>query len=179
MKMRELDGQIVRPGWWIGVVMTVGFMLGAPKAMTAAQSPGNAAMAVTPCTLDKGIYTCSWTQFEKTLAAAKTAAVQSEPMDEYTDSELAKLVKRLGKTVVARDETPSDLTFLLIPLNDTGVYMGPGDQEMSTLRVYSGGTKTHRGKLVWAERYRGPSDMAWPVVVHYTIAQFEARLKRQ
>ncbi|QMV19213.1 hypothetical protein GOB94_11400 [Granulicella sp. 5B5] len=127
------------------------------------------------CALNNGVYTCSWSAFEDTLAAAKTVSVQSDPMDERTNHALKRLARKLGKTVVETGDGPADLQFLLVPLNKDGVYVGPADVALATLRVYADSTPTHRGTLVWAETYRGEKDIPWPSVVYYTIHQFEER----
>jgi hypothetical protein len=130
---------------------------------------------VTPCTLVKDVYTCNLQAFKGTLAAAQTISIQSEPMDQKTQAELAKLARHLGKTVTESSDS-ADLQFLLIPLNKEGIYIGDGDTDLATLRVYAGGSKTHRGSLVWAETYRGKKDMPFPSAAYYLIQQFQARL---
>ncbi len=97
-------------------------------------------------------------------------------MDERTDEALKRLALHLGKTVVEPGDRPVDLQFLLIPLNKDGIYVGPSDENLATLRIYAGSTKTQRGTLVWAETYRGKKDIPWPSVVYYTIQQFKAKV---
>jgi hypothetical protein len=159
------------------MALSLGVLMAGSCARMAAQNEGGSVLPVTPCTLEKGIYTCSWPAFKRTLAAAKTVSVQTEPMDVRADAELAKLAKRLGKTVVEAQQGP-EITFLLVPLNNKGAFMGPAEQDIATLRVYAGRTKTVPGKLIWAESYRGTEDIPWPAVVYYTISQFEDHVKQ-
>jgi len=71
-----------------------------------------------------------------------------------------------------------EITFLLVPLNNKGMSIGPAELEIATLRVYAGRTKTQPGQLIWAESYRGTEDMPRPSVVYYTIDQFEDHVKQ-
>jgi hypothetical protein len=103
-------------------------------------------------------------------------SVQSEPMDVKTENDLKGLAHHLGKRVVEPGERRADLQFLLVPLNKDGIYIGDADLPLATLRVYAGGTKTQRGKLVWAETYSGKKDMPFPAVEYYLIQQFEAKV---
>jgi hypothetical protein len=152
---------------WLGAVALVMGLAGA----AGAQSSG--------CTLDKGIYTCSWPAFRQTLAGATTVRVVTEPVDAFANSQMAKLVRRLGKMDVTASEGPADLTFLLIPLNNAGSYFGSADQDIATLRIYVGRTAERPGTLIWAETYRGQEDVPWPSAVHYLLDQFEDRLKNR
>ena len=153
-------------------------MLGAAVVIAALCGAGSmhAQDATAGCMLDHGVYQCSWSAFKDTLASAKTVSVQSDPMDERTNDALKRLARKLGKTVVEAGDQPADLQLLLIPLNKNGIYVGPADEDLGTLRIYAGGTATQRGTLVWAETYRGKKDIPWPSVVYYTIHQFEEKL---
>jgi len=84
------------------------------------------------------------------------------------------LTKKMGKTVAA-EGSQSDLIFLLIPIDPSGVVNGIGDADLGTLRVYSPAADGSRGHLLWAETFSGPQDMVWPAVVHGLILQFQAR----
>jgi hypothetical protein len=141
------------------------------------QSGGQQNTADTGCVLQKGVYQCDWLAFKQTFAAAKTVSVQTDTQDTHSDQELRRLARHLGKDVIPRSEQPADLTLLLVPLNKEGIYIGPGDENLGTLRVYAGRTTTNPGKLVWAESYRGAKDIPWPSVESYLIQQLETRLK--
>jgi hypothetical protein len=154
----------------------MGLSLLLPIPMALAQSATDDGTQGTACTLEKGVYTCSWSVFKDTLAAAKTVSVQSEPMDVKTENDLKGLARHFGKTAVEPSEGPTDLQFLLLPLNKDGLYIGESELALATLRVYEGGTKTRRGKLVWAETYSGKKDMPFPSVEYYLIQQFEAKV---
>jgi hypothetical protein len=135
--------------------------------------------AQSACILQKDLYQCDWLAFKQTFVTARTVSVQAEPMDVHSNLELKKLVQQLGKSVIDRGPQPADLTMLLVPLNKDGIYIGPGDENLGTLRIYTGRTKTEPGTLVWAETYRGPKDIPWSSVEFYLMRQFEARLKGQ
>ena len=144
----------------------------------SAQGPDAGAMARS-CSLEKGVYTCSWKEFRQTIDAAKTVAIETGPVDPHTNDVLSSFAGKLGKTVVPVSETPADLTFLLIPLNNTGSFFGSADQDIATLRIYTSRNKGRPGLLIWAENYRGQEDMPWPSVVHYLLDQFQDRLKKR
>jgi hypothetical protein len=131
------------------------------------------------CTTEKGIDHCSWSAFKRTFSMAQTVAIRTQPMDERANAQISKVVTELGKTVISPVEGNSDLTFMMVPLNKNGVYVGPADEDLATLRIYAGGTKTERGALVWTETFRGKPDIPWPSVVYYTLNQFQDRLKKQ
>ena len=78
-------------------VLTAVIVCGGCVGMMRAQASSDAA---TPCVLNDGLYTCSWSALKDTLAAAKTVSVQSEPMDDRTNEALRRLARKLGKTVV-------------------------------------------------------------------------------
>ena len=71
-----------------------------------------------------------------------------------------------------------DLTFLLIPMQSTGVHIGPGGEPLATLRIYASLPGTPRGTLLWAETYTGQPDRPWPATVHTLIEQFHDRLQK-
>lgn len=131
------------------------------------------------CAQENGVSQCNWAAFKRTFSMANTVVIQTQPMDQRTEAQVSKVVTQLGKTVISSAEGTSDLTFLIIPLNKTGVYIGPADEDLATLRIYTGRTKTERGALVWTETYRGKPDIPWPSVVYYTLNQFQDRLKHQ
>jgi hypothetical protein len=160
-----------------GKVLLIGILCAGTALSLQAQSGGLQSAADTGCVLQKGVYQCDWLAFKHTFAAAKTVSVQTDLQDTHSAQELRKLASHLGKDVVQRSEQPADLTLLLVPMNKEGIYIGPGDENLGTLRVYEGRTPTNPGTLVWAESYRGAKDIPWPSVEFYLIQQFEARLK--
>jgi hypothetical protein len=157
---------------WLGALLVV--VLFAPGAVAHAQAHPEPSPA---CVLQKDLYQCDWLAFKGTFDAARSVSVQSEPMDGHAGAELASLAGKLGKHVVARTDQPADLTFLMIPLNKNGIYIGPGEENLGTLRIYTGRTASDPGTLVWAETYRGTKDIPWPSVEFYLMQQFRARLK--
>lgn len=130
------------------------------------------------CTLDKQVYTCDWQAFRSRLDAAHTVTVETERMDRAAAGQLRKLAGELGKTV-QHEGQPADLTFLLIPVEPTGVHLGPTGEPLATLRIYAPGPGTTRGTLLWAETYTGQPDRPWPMVVHELIEQFRARFEKR
>lgn len=129
------------------------------------------------CVQAKGSYTCNWSSFQLALERAHTVGVETGPMDRPTTHQLGQLVDELGKTRASEGQ-PADLTLLLIPIEPTGVNLGPGDHDLATLRVYAPNESSSRGTLLWAETYRGQGDRPWPAQVHALIAQFEAHLAK-
>jgi hypothetical protein len=130
------------------------------------------------CTLEKQVYTCNWQAFRSRLDAAHTVAVETQSMDRFTAAQLRKLAGELGKSVV-RENGAADLTFLLIPVEPTGIHMGPRGEPLATLRIYAPGPATSRGTLLWAETYTGQPDRPWPVTVHALIEQFQEQVGRR
>ena len=126
------------------------------------------------CTLDKQVYTCDWAAFVQRLDKAHTVEIESQRIDRFTAKQLRQLAAALGKSVAA-DGQSGDLTFLLIPMQSTGVHIGPGGEPLATLRIYAASAETPRGTLLWAETYTGQPDRPWPATVHALIAQFQNR----
>jgi hypothetical protein len=135
----------------------------------AANEPG--------CTLEKEIYTCNWRAFVHRLEAAHTVSVETQSMDRFTARQLRELVGALGKTVAPEDQM-GDLTFLLIPMQSTGVHIGPAGEPLATLRIYAPAPGNPRARLLWAETYTGQPDRPWAVTVHALIEQFQDRVQR-
>jgi hypothetical protein len=155
----------------IGFVVVMGALLVGRAAI--AQS-GNAA----GCTLEKQVYTCNWQAFVERLNRAETVAVETESMDRFTARQLRQLIGELGKRAVPADD-PRDLTFLLIPMQSTGVHIGPAGEPLATLRIYAAAPGNTRGTLLWAETYTGQPDRPWAVTVHALIEQFQSRFAGQ
>jgi hypothetical protein len=129
------------------------------------------------CTLAKQVYTCNWRAFVERLNGAETVSVQTESLDRFTARQLRDLVGKLGKTV-ASDGQGGDLTFLLIPMQSTGVHIGPAGEPLATLRIYAAAPGNARGTLLWAETYTGQPDRPWASTVHALIEQFRQRVEQ-
>jgi hypothetical protein len=153
------------------VVVMLGALVGA-GGMAPAQSANEPG-----CTLVKEVYTCNWPAFVQRLDKAHAVAVETQQLDRFTAKQLRELVGELGKTVAPEDQL-GDLTFLLIPMESTGVHIGPGGEPLATLRIYASLPGTPRGTLLWAETYTGQPDRPWPATVHALIGQFHDRLQR-
>ncbi len=134
------------------------------------------------CTLQKQVYTCDRAGFRQALAKAATAEVDPAAKDRMVAAKLRDLVTTLGKAAPGPGQ-PADLTFSLLPVESTGVMVGPAGVELAVLRVFgpaartgsaSGGT----GALLWAETFSGQPDTSWPATVQATINQFRAGFKR-
>lgn len=128
------------------------------------------------CSKDKDHYSCDVLRFTKALKAAKTVAVESRPPDQISAKALENLARDLRKSI---QPSPADLTFALVPTDFGGVYFGPGDRELATLRVFARGTQGEHGQLLWVESVVGQPDLAWLIVVHRAIQQFEAEFKQE
>ena len=127
------------------------------------------------CTLNRDVYTCNKDKFVAVLANAKTAKIEVGPTDKMGEASLTKLIGQLGKTVVPRDQH-ADITFLMIPIDPSGVAYNTGDTQIATLRVFAAGPdEPGRGALVWAENFTGPEDLQWFTVVNRLILQFKDR----
>ncbi len=132
-----------------------------------AETPGAAV-----CRQVKGSVQCDRAAFVKTLAAAHSVALQTQPFDRNGQRELGELAAQLGKTVSAAN---ADLLFRLVRLDPANpVYYGPNNRVLAALRVYLPGVQGGRGPLLWIENYAGQPDTPWPTVVHQIIRQFKA-----
>ncbi|HTF69277.1 MAG TPA: hypothetical protein VK638_42025 [Edaphobacter sp.] len=148
-----------------GLPLFFALMLG----MGTVQAP-----AAIGCTADRKDTTCDWGSFRAKLASAHVVRAEYGDMDRAAGSQLKELAKELGKTVATKDE-PADLTFKVQPASFSGIDIGPADEEILQLLVYSGG----RSQLVWVETYRGQKDRPWPANVHSAIQQFRERVAKQ
>jgi hypothetical protein len=153
------------------VLALVALLCAAGRVPAGAQTD---AAAPAPCSLKDRVYTCDGAAFQKALAGARTAAIETHNVDGVARAQLTTLiVKKLGKTMAA-EGTPADLIFLMVPTAQDGVVnMSSGD--LGTLRIYSATPAGARAQLLWAENYSGELDMPWPAVVHGLIGQFQAR----
>jgi hypothetical protein len=132
------------------------------------------ASSVPACILNKGIYTCEGVTFQKDLANAKTVSLETNTIDKVAQSQLRDFItKKLGKTIVS-EGSPTELIFLMYPIEGEGMTFSPGETDRGTLRVYLPGPDNKRGALIWAEVLSSREDMPWPAVVHGLIAQFQS-----
>jgi hypothetical protein len=129
------------------------------------------------CVQQKGSYLCNWSSFKLNFERAHTVAVEVSPMDRPTAHQVDAMLAQLGKTHVPEGRA-SDLTVLLMPVDPTGVNIGPMDHELATLRIYAPGEGSPRGTLLWAETLKGQGDRPWPAQVHALISQFEDRFPK-
>ncbi len=127
-----------------------------------------------PCTRDGSQYNCDKANFEKILRVAKTASIRT-PRLQPSSGQLNQLVRSLGKTVRTG---AADLTFVLARPEPDGIYYGPSDRELASIRVYYGASEDDPGTLVWVETYFGQPGTAWPIVVHHLTEQFREQFKR-
>jgi hypothetical protein len=130
---------------------------------------------VSACILKKGVYTCDGVSFQKILANAKTVSLETHTIDKIAQSQLGDFVtKKLGKTLVL-EGNPTDLVFLLYPIEAEGVNYSSGDTDLGTLRIYLPNPQNAPGEIVWAEVFSGRVELPWASVVHPLILQFQAR----
>ncbi len=158
-----------------------GWRVGCVVAMCGALMSGGAALAQSEnapgCTLAKQVYTCDWQAFVQRLNKAKTVSIETHQIDRFTARQLRELIGELGKSV-APEGSQGDLTMLLIPMQSTGIHIGPAGEPLATLRIYAPLPGTPRGTLLWAETYTGQPDRPWPMTVHALIEQFKDRVQR-
>lgn len=152
-----------------GVVVMLGALIGGVAVAQTENAPG--------CTLEKQVYTCNWQAFVPRLEKAKTVAIETQQMDRNTARQLRELVGALGKEVAPEDQQ-GDLTMLLIPMQPTGVHIGPAGEPLATLRIYAPLPGAPRGTLLWAETYTGQPDRPWPMTVHALVEQFKDRVQK-
>ena len=86
------------------------------------------------------------------------------------------MIRKLGKTPATGD-TPSDLTFILEPLQEAGVQVGPGTVDLAKLRVLLTAPVGTPGKLLWVQTYNGDPSMVWPAVARSTAAALHDQIR--
>lgn len=155
------------------LLLLLGVVAATPSHLKA-QSPELARMA--GCTLQARTYTCSKADLKRALSLAATVKTVSQPANHASDNALADLVKKLGKSA-ANGEGPSDLTIILEPLQEAGVSVGPGTQDLARLRVLVTAPDGSPGKLLWVETYNGDASMPWPAVARATTLALSDRLR--
>jgi hypothetical protein len=142
-----------------------------------AMAQGNSSTEGQACTLEKHVYTCDGTAFQKRLAEAKTISLETHSIDKYAQAQLKTLItKKLGKTLVA-EGSPADLVFLLLPVGVDGMSINSGSVDLGTLRIYTANPDNTRGNILWAEVYTGHEDLPWPATVNGLILQFQTHFK--
>jgi hypothetical protein len=142
-----------------------------------AMAQGNSSTEGQACTLEKHVYTCDGTAFQKRLAEAKTISLETHSIDKYAQAQLKTLItKKLGKTLVA-EGSPADLVFLLLPVGGDGMSINSGSVDLGTLRIYTANPDNTRGNILWAEVYTGHEDLPWPATVNGLILQFQTHFK--
>lgn len=158
-----------------------GFRLGWVAVMWCAMVSSGAAPAQSEnapgCTLEKQVYTCNWQAFLPRLEKAKSVSIETHQMDRFTARQMRELAGQLGKSVAPEGEQ-GDLTMLLIPMESTGVHIGPRGEPLATLRIYAPLPGTPRGTLLWAETYTGQPDRPWPMTVQALLDQFKDRVQK-
>jgi hypothetical protein len=119
--------------------------------------------------------TCNLYWLRKSIEEAHTVKTEYQERDRATGAQLKDLARSLGKSVAAPGDTP-DLTFTIAPAPISGVDIGPADEEILELKVYS--VEDAKQKLIWVETYRGQKDKPWPANVHAAIEQFRKKLSK-
>ena len=150
-------------------------LLLAPAAAFAQQPTDPALSRMAGCTLQGHIYTCSKADLQRALSLARTITYISQPANHASDSALAGLIKDLGKTPATGD-APSDLTFILEPLQESGVEVGPGTVDLAKLRVLISAPSGAQGKLLWVQTFNGDASMVWPAVARATTLALRDQL---
>ena len=150
----------------------IGIFLVAP--VMPGQNSSETTVIASACKLESNQYTCNLPSFQQTLSKAKTAAIQTGPVDPAAQKQLKTLIDELKLSAPVPGE-PADLTFLLVPVDPQSVEFSPGDTQVAALHVFAHGSGPGRGDLVWAEHFIGPEDIPWPIVVNRLILQFRTR----
>ncbi len=134
------------------------------------------------CTLQGHTYTCSKADLKRALSLAKTVTSVSQPANHASDAALAELVTKLGKSPATAD-TPSDLTFVLEPLQEAGVQAGPSTVDLARLRVFLTAPSDQTapdgtpGKLLWIQTYNGDPSMGWPAIARATTLALRDQIR--
>jgi hypothetical protein len=117
-----------------------------------------------PCTLKGSQYTCDKPSFEQVFKASPCVSVKATGLDPSSLKQMEKLAQTLGKPV----RSGSDLTLVLARSGSTGIYYGPSDRELATIRAWYGTP----ARLLWVESYYGQPGTPWPIVVNRITHQF-------
>ena len=150
-------------------------LLASPSLLLAQDAGKTALSRMAGCTLQGHVYTCSRADLQRAVSLAQTIASVSQPANHASDAALRDLVKKLGKSPASAD-TPSDLTFILEPLQEAGVQVGPGTVDLAKLRVLvTAGTGTP-GKLLWVQTFNGDPSMVWAAVARATTLALQDQI---
>lgn len=127
------------------------------------------------CTLDfQDHFRCNRDAFQKRLAAAHTARIDTDRLDLFAHKRTQELVEGLGKTIAAPEQRP-DLVFDLAPIDRTGrVNLSSAAVALATLTVYDTSMGIGARSRIWVETIDGDADKPWPGVVTDLIRKFEA-----
>ena len=150
-------------------------LLAAPALLSAQDSTNPALTRMAGCTLQEHTYLCSKADLQHALSLTRTITYLSQPANHASDSALIDLVKHLGKIPAAGD-TPSDLTFILEPLQEAGVQVGPGTVNLARLRVLLTAPSGVQGKLLWVQTFNGDPSMSWPAIARATTLALRDQL---
>ena len=153
--------------------LSIAFLLFSTLA-TRAQTSTETTSLASACTVANNLYTCNIASFQRVLGQAKTAAIQTGPVDPAAQAQLKKLFVALGLAAPAEGQ-PADLTFLLVPVDAQSVAYNTGDTAVGALHIFAHGSGPGRGDLVWAENFIGSQDLPWPIVVNRLVLQFRSR----
>jgi hypothetical protein len=127
------------------------------------------------CSLDGGKYTCNRLQFLKAFAEAHTVAVDSQPRNPVSDKQLTTFATQLAKQPVPAGQ-PADMLLRVVRNQPTGFSVGPGDEDLATLRVFSTKTGNASSHLLWVETYTGQPDLPWAVIVRALTQQLQSTI---
>ncbi len=150
-------------------------LLLAPTVVLSQNADKAALSRMAGCTLQGHVYTCSKADLQRAVSLASSITYISQPANHASDSALTSLIKDLGKTPAAGD-APSDLTFILEPLQEAGVEVGPGTVDLARLRVLITAPSGSQGKLLWVQTFNGDSSMPWPAIARATTLALRDQL---
>ena len=153
----------------LSLAVTLGLTACTNQAVWA-QQPARAG-----CTLDfQDHFRCDREAFQKRLAAAHTAHVETDRLDLFAHRRTQALVEGLGKTVATPEQRP-DLVFELAPIDRTGrLNLSPAAVALATLTVYDVSPGTGTRARIWVETLDGDADKPWPGVVADLLRKFQA-----
>ena len=151
-------------------------LLLAPSLLSAQDRPAPELSRMAGCTLQGRTYTCSKADLKRALSLASTVKLVSQPANHASDAALQDLARSLGKTPVTGD-APSDLTFILEPLQDAGVDVGASTVDLSRLRVLITSAEAQPGKLLWVQTYNGDPSMPWAAVARATTSALRDQVR--
>ncbi|HEY1578580.1 MAG TPA: hypothetical protein VGF82_16050 [Terracidiphilus sp.] len=120
------------------------------------------------CTLKDHQYQCDKNSFKQVLDATRSVSLEVPRLHAASLNHMERLARVLGKTV----RTDSGLRLVLAPAESDGIYYGPTDRELGSIRAWYG------NKLLWIESYNGQPDTPWPIVVNHLTEQFRHNFKR-